>query len=208
MSDVFFLFSSFYQHISSASVIRRPQISPSSLSDCSIVSSFLRSWLSLHLRFLFVIFFPPSPSLSLWCFVSLSVSFFDIIFRLCAFPFVSLSIFMTRPRQPQQVYFSGLLSVSKALKMNYWTDWPLAAQLMFGCASVSFLCFHISSLSPFMSVCVSEQSRPFFTCVYGAAVLVCWAVRNVSPRFESLLLVLRLSNPVRFVWSVCLCALT
>lgn len=160
--------------------------------------------------FLICHFSPPSPSLSLslWCFVSLSVSFFDIIFRLCAFPlFPFLSLWLA-PRQPQQVYFSALLSVSEALKMNYWTDWPLAAQL-FGCVSVSFLCFHISFskfFSPFMPLRGSEQFKPFFTCVYGA-VLECWAVRNVSPGFESLLLVMRLSNQ-HPVWYVRVCALT
>ena len=67
------------------------------LLDCFLLSAFMAVFTS---PFLICHFFPSisvSLSLSLWCFVSLSVSFFDIIFRLCAFPFVSLSIFMTRP---------------------------------------------------------------------------------------------------------------
>ncbi len=160
----------------------------SSLSDCLLFPS-----LYLHLFFFFICHFPlislpclfPLFSLSS-SFVSLSVFaffscilFIDIVFHLYLwiFPFVFC---LTPSSRPRQVYFSVLLSVSKALEMNYWTDWPLAAQLLFGCGVCVFSlipfqffkCFwSCMSLSVFvlLSVCVNLV----WVCVHFCAAFVC-----------------------------------
>ena len=154
-----------------------------------------------------------SLPLSLWCFVSLSVCFIlrHYIPSLC-FSFVSLSIFYDSPLgSPNR---SILVLYFLSLKPWRWiieqTDLWLHSCRFGVCVCLCLFSVSISvsrsSSRLFMPLRVSEQFKPFFTCVYGAA-LVSWAVRNVSPGFEQLLLVMRPSNQ-HPVWFVCVRALT
>lgn len=115
---------------------------------CHYLPSLSQSLFSLSLSLCQpVCLFPVYPSLTF------SISVFFLFF---------ISFSSIASSQPRQVYCSGLLSVSKALDMNYWSDWPLAAQLMFGCGVFSlipfqfFKCFWLC-----MSLRVFEQYKRF-----------------------------------------------
>lgn len=113
------------------------------LSTCFLLSVLIAVSTS-PLAFVMIVYLPSLSLLylfSLCFFVSLSAFFILHILlwhNLLSQRFFSVSPFCCGA---QRVCFSGLLSgFSWALEMNYWTVWPLDAQLLFGCG-VFFNCF-------------------------------------------------------------------
>lgn len=101
-----------------------------------VVSSSVYSLPSLHFVFIiFHVFFIPFLLSGLFVFAF----FFDLRSYICS-PFFRFCWY------PRRFYFSGFLFVSEALEMNYWTEWPLAVQLLFGCDALVFLWLHIGFL--------------------------------------------------------------